>query len=120
MAIVDIERSDHSIIKCDTDKHILSFCRTYVKFTPVEWKILKKLYTERPHFVKREELIATIWSTDSGQAKYKRLKRAGKPYPTRTIDVHISSIRKKLDVFKGARIDAAYGEGYRLIMLQRF
>ncbi len=120
MAIVDIERADHSIIKCDTDKHILSFCRNYVKFTPVEWKIVKKLYIERPHFVKREELIALIWPSNSGQAKYQRLKKSGKTYPTRTIDVHISSIRKKIDVLKGARIDAVYGEGYRLIMLQRF
>ncbi len=120
MAILDIERSDHSIVKCDTDKHTLSFCRTYIKFTPIEWKIIKKLYVERPHFVTRDELIAIAWSTDAGQEKLKRTKESGTKYPTRTVDVHVSSIRKKLSEIKGARIDAIYGQGYRLLILQRF
>ncbi len=120
MAIIDIERSDHSIIKCDTDKHTLSYFRYHVKFTPLEWKILQKLYEERPRFVRREELIDLIWSTDSAKNKYDRLKASGKKYPTRTIDVHISSIRKKIEYLKGARIDSVYGQGYRLLILSRF
>lgn len=120
MAIIDIERSDHSIVKCDTDKHTLSYFRYHVKFTPLEWKILKKLYQEKPHFVKREELVEVVWPTDAAQEKYKKLKESGKRYPTRTIDVHVASIRKKLTYIKGARIDSVYGEGYRLLMLNRF
>ena len=120
MPIVDIERADYSIVKCDTDKHTLSYCRYHVKFTPLEWKIVKALYLNRPHFVKREDLIALAWNTDSGKEKYEQLKASGKKYPTRTIDVHISSIRKKLAYIKGARLDSIYGEGYRLLMLQRF
>jgi DNA-binding response OmpR family regulator len=40
--------------------------------------------------------------------------------PTRTIDVHISAIRKKLAYIKGARIDSVYGTGYRLVILSRY
>lgn len=120
MAILDIERSDHSIVKCDTEKHILSYYRYHVSFTPLEWKILKTLYKNQPKFVKREELIALVWDCDAKKKKLKQLKKSGKRYPTRTIDVHIAQIRKKLDYIKGARIDSAYGMGYRFIMLQRF
>lgn len=120
MAIIDIERSDHSIIKCDTEKRTLSYYRYHVKFTPLEWKIVKTLYENRPKFVKREQLIALVWDTDSGRKKLAKLKESGKKYPTRTIDVHISSIRRKLTYIKGARVDSVYGEGYRLLMLQRF
>ncbi len=121
MAIIDIERPDHSIIKCDTDKHTLSCFRYSVKFTPVEWKILKKLYLESPKFVRREELIDIVWSTNLAKSKkYDKLKQSGEKYPTRTIDVHVSSIRKKIDFFKCARIDAVYGSGYRLFIMSRF
>ncbi len=120
MAIIDIERADHSIIKCDTEKHTLSYYRYHVKFTPLEWRIVKTLYEARPGIVKRDDLIKLIWDTDSGQKHYEALQASGKKYPTRTIDVHISSIRKKLAYIKGARIDSIYGQGYRLLMLQRF
>jgi DNA-binding response OmpR family regulator len=52
-------------------------------------------------------LVKLIWGT-------------GKNFPTRTIDVHISSIRKKLAYIKGARIDSIYGNGYKFILLTRF
>ncbi len=120
MAIIDIERNDHSIIKCDTERRTLSYFRYHVKFTRVEWKILQKLYEESPRFVRREDLIGVIWSTDAAKKKLDKLKQEGKKYPTRTVDVHISSIRKKIEYIKGAEIDSVYGRGYRLLFLSKF
>ena len=106
MAVIDIQRGDGSKVKCDTEARTLSYYRYHVKFTPLEWKILVYLYEHRSTVVSRADLIKLIW----GQSK---------PFPTRTIDVHISSTRKKLAYIKGARIESVYGKGYRLIMLNR-
>lgn len=106
MAVIDIPRADGSKVKCDTEARTLSYYRYHVRFTPLEWKILVYLYEHRPNPVSRNDLIKLIW----GQSKV---------FPTRTIDVHISSIRKKVAYIKGARIESIYGKGYRLIMLNR-
>ncbi|MCR4562226.1 MAG: winged helix-turn-helix domain-containing protein [Bacilli bacterium] len=107
MPEIEIQRLDGSIVKCDVEKRTLSYYRYHVKFTPLEWKILKELYARRPNVVARADLIKLIWGDKSIS-------------PTRTIDVHISSIRKKLAYIKGARVDSVYGTGYRLVMLSRF
>lgn len=120
MAILDIERADHSVVRCDTEKHMLTYMHYHIKFTPVEWKIIKKLYENRPKFIKREELIELIWDSKSNKRKYSKLKKEGKKYPTRVIDAHISSIRKKLEYIKGAKIDSLYGYGYRFLLIERF
>lgn len=108
MAIIDIPRSDGSIVKCDTEAHTLAIYRLRVRFTATEWKIAKKLYENLGQPVKREALIRLIWGNEE------------KSDATRTVDVHISSIRKKLAYIRGARIDSIYGLGYRLLMLKRF
>jgi DNA-binding response OmpR family regulator len=107
MPEVDIERGDGSLVKCDTEERSLTYYRYHVRFTPLEWKILRSLYEARPNVVARDDLVKLIWG-------------AGKSFPTRTIDVHISAIRKKLGYIKGARIDSVYGNGYRFVMLTRF
>jgi DNA-binding response OmpR family regulator len=107
MSEIDITRGDGSIVKCDTEAHTLSYYRYHVKFTPLEWKILKELYSKRPGVVDRADLVKLIW----GQ---------GKNFPTRTIDVHVSSIRKKLNYIKGAKINSVYGSGYKFVLLTRF
>jgi hypothetical protein len=60
---------------------------THVKFTPIEWKILKELYEAKPDSVERVELIKLIWGN-------------GRVLPTRTIDVHISSIQKEISLYQ--------------------
>jgi DNA-binding response OmpR family regulator len=107
MPEIDITRGDGSLVKCDPDAHTLSYYRYHVKFTPLEWKILKELYSKRPNVVNRADLVKLIWGT-------------GKNFPTRTIDVHVSSIRRKLNYIKGAKVLSVYGDGYKLVMLTRF
>lgn len=118
MAIIDIARTDGSIVKCDTEMRTLTYYRYHVKFTPLEWKILKSLYSARPHVVTREDLVKLIW--EEGFDSRRKASEDGDNSSTRTIDVHIASIRKKIAHIRGARIDSIYGQGYRLLMLQRF
>ncbi len=108
MAVIKIERRDGSFVNCDLDKKELSYYRYHVRFTNSEWEILKYLYEHRGTVVKREELIHILWGNASNKE------------PTRTVDVHVSSIRKKLAYIKGARLDSIYGTGYKLVMLRRF
>ncbi len=108
MALVAITRGDGSVVTADTEKRTLTYYRYHVRFTPLEWKILKALYEVRPELVEREKLVELIWGDEKSDL------------PTRTIDVHISSIRRKIAYIKGARIDSVYGHGYRLLMLKRF
>lgn len=108
MAIIQIERGDGSLINCDLEKQELSYYRYHVRFTDSEWIILKYLYEHRGMVTKREELIKLLW----GDVLPKE--------STRTVDVHVSSIRKKLNYIKGARIDSVYRTGYKFVMLRRF
>jgi len=108
MAQVEITRGDGSIVMADTTNRTLTYFRYHVRFTPLEWKILKALYEATPNVIEREKLVELIWGDKKSDL------------PTRTIDVHISSIRRKIAYIKGARIDSAYGHGYRLLMLRRF
>jgi len=75
-------------------------------FTCSEWEILDYLYQRKGQVVPREDLVKAIWGP-------------GEVVPTRTVDVHISNIRKKILVLKGARIDSIYGRGYRFVELTR-
>lgn len=108
MAITKIERADGSYVDCDLEGHTLSYYRYHVHFTDSEWLILKTLYEHRGEVVPRSDLVKLIWGDGSEKE------------PTRTVDVHISSVRKKLAYIRGARIDSVYGKGYKLIMLKRF
>lgn len=107
--MIKIERADGSFVDCDENTHTLSYYRYVAHFTDSEWIILKFLYSKKGQLVSREELVKALWGEPSPETE-----------PTRTIDVHISHIRKKLDYIKGARIEKIYGKGYKLVMLKRF
>ncbi len=109
MSTIMIPRLDGSELVCDLEKRTLSYFRYNVKFTNSEWIILKELYEHKGEMVTRERLVELIW----GGVKLDK-------HVTRAVDVHISGIRKKLAYIKGAKVDAVYGEGYKLVMLRRF
>ena len=90
--------------KIVTDYDSITF--TPVKFTPNEWKLLVMLYKANGEMVKRDELIAHIWN--------------GEIHSTRTVDMHLSAVRKKLAYIKGATIKSCYGKGYKFVMLEKF
>ena len=74
-----------------------------VKLTPKEFKLVAFLFENVGHLLPRAQLLQNIWGY-------------GPLINTRTIDIHISRLRKKLDLAPehGWRLTSVYHEGYRL------
>ena len=110
MALVPITRADGTVITCDTEKRTLVCNRCTCSFTKAEWTLFYCLYENNPNAVSRKDLLSLLWDDEKfekGSAK------------TRTIDVHIGVIKRKLAKIKGFRIDTVYGVGYRLLLTRR-
>jgi len=73
-----------------------------IDLSPTEFQLLEALVKKPGRVVSREELLARIWGLYGGD--------------TRTVDVHISRLRHKLDDGNKPRpvIQALRGRGYRL------
>lgn len=69
-----------------------------ISFTKKEFDILSLLLSKHDEVVTREELIQHIWGNEF-------------EYETRTVDMHIKEIRKKLGT-EGRRIETIYGVGF--------
>lgn len=86
----------------DVDRHKVfienEVAKTEVKLTNIEFGILLVL-TERPEFLRsRQILLERVWGSDVSVSD-------------RTIDVHVSHLRKKLGPFRES-IEAVHGLGY--------
>lgn len=101
------QRADGAEVLVDVEEHTLTLNRTRVKFTPIEWQLFETLFLNIGETVNREDLLASI-SEEGDHTE-----------DTRTVDVHISSIRKKLDQIKFATIKSDYGKGYVLVFEDR-
>lgn len=87
-------------IRIDVSRHTVSVAGTEVILTLKEFDLLK-LFMENPMQVfTRDQLLSIVWGTDyMGE--------------TRTVDVHIGTLRTKLGE-SGAAIKTVRGVGYRL------
>jgi len=74
-----------------------------LELSPTEYRILEALARKMGRTVSREELLSRIWSFSGGD--------------TRTVDVHISRLRRKLDDGKSPSlaVNSLRGRGYRLV-----
>lgn len=106
-SLMEVKRANGSTVTVLAQEREIISGRRKAFFTHSEWQILDYLYQRKGTTVPREELVKVLWGED-------------KDTPTRTVDVHISNIRKKLFTIKGIRIDSRYGMGYRLVELSRF
>ena len=75
-----------------------------VRFTPKEFDILKYLIEHRGFTVSRKQLLRNVWGLPCN-------------LPTRTIDRHIATLRRKLNPHFGALeyIETVYGVGYKFM-----
>lgn len=87
----------------DFDAHICTRDGTEIDLTPKEFKLVSFLFENIGQLLPRADLLKNIWGY-------------GPEINTRTIDIHISRIRKKLSLSpeKGWRLTSIYHEGYRL------
>ncbi len=83
-----LDNSKRAVLK---DKQIISL-------TEKEFEILSILLKNKNDVVSREDILNNIWGTETIE--------------TRAIDVHIKTIRKKLDTDK---IQTIYGIGYKVV-----
>lgn len=88
-------------IVLDEARHEVTFAGEPVELTNKEYKLLRYLM-ERPSFVAtRDELLNSIWGYEyDGES--------------RTVDMHIKSLRQKLKDEDGALIQTVRGIGYKL------
>jgi DNA-binding response OmpR family regulator len=95
-----IEEGD---LRIDLDDEMTFIRSETVDLSPTEFRLLELLARRMGRTVSREELLAKIWSFYGGD--------------TRTVDVHISRLRKKLDDGKrpALAIQSLRGRGYRLV-----
>lgn len=86
-------------IELNTAEHTVSVNKTRINLTLKEYELLQK-FTENPGLVfTREQLLQSIWGADfTGE--------------TRTVDVHIGTLRTKLGTC-GEYIETVRGLGYR-------
>ena len=87
-------------ILVDTARYSVSVADREVPLTVKEFELLRLLMENPGHVFNREQLLERIWGYSfDGE--------------TRTVDVHIRSLRKKLEV-GGELIDTVRGVGYRI------
>lgn len=96
---------EFSGVKLDTDKMSVEFQTTKsiekAELTPFEFKLLKLFLTRPEHVFSREVIIDRVWGID----KY---------ITTRTVDTHISHIRRKLET-SFVKIETVLSTGYKLV-----
>ncbi len=89
----------HGLLTVDTRTRQVTSGGTTVPLTPTEFDILECLATDPGRVVTRQEIIERVWNTHWYG-------------PTRVLDVHIASLRRKLD--DPAMILTVYARGFRL------
>lgn len=89
---IEINEAAHSVKKGGTD----------IILTPKEFILLLELYNNRGQVLSRDKLLDKVWGYDyTGD--------------TRTVDIHIQRVRKKLD---SKLIETIYGFGYKMINIE--
>lgn len=96
--VVDIEP-----FTLDFNCHRIAISGNEVGLTPKEFELAGYLLSNIGHLISRGKLLKEIWGY-------------GPEIQTRTIDIHISRIRKKLFLFEenGWKLTSIYHKGYRL------
>lgn len=73
-----------------------------IELTPKEFDLLALLATHPNQVYTREDLLELVWGMDYAGG-------------TRTVDIHIQRLRKKLEPVGPVLLQTVYGIGYKLI-----
>lgn len=87
-------------IELDSEKHTVSVNKELISLTYKEFELLYNLMVNRDLVMSREKLLDLVWNT-------------GYEGESRTVDVHIGSLRQKLGS-SGALIQTIRGVGYKI------
>jgi len=87
-------------IALDSQRHCVEAAGRKVQLTPKEFEILRYLMENEGLVITRDKMLEKVWEYDFGGE-------------TRTVDVHIRSLRQKLGDY-GSEIETVRGIGYRI------
>jgi DNA-binding response OmpR family regulator len=90
----------------DDKTHRLTRNGQKLELTPKEYELVSFLFRNIDQVLSRSDLLSHVWGCDAD-------------INTRTVDTHISRIRKKLELIpeNGWRLESIYHYGYRLEQL---
>lgn len=89
-------------LKIDLQKHLVFLDDKEIVCTNKEFDILTYLLQKKGQAVSRDDLLTYLWGDNNSD------------YESRTIDVHIKSLRAKLNDNDGSLIQTIYGIGYKI------
>jgi len=100
---IDDEVIELTPYRIDSTSREVSLNGEQVKLTEKEFKLVQFLFKNIGRLLSRDHILSVVWGYDLG-------------LNTRTVDTHMSRIRKKLDIVpeKGWRLSSIYHQGYRL------
>jgi two-component system OmpR family response regulator len=93
------ERIEVSNLVMDLRSREVTIDQNAIELAPVEFGILELLLVKLGAVVSRKEIMKEVWQ-DGRKSD-------------RLIDAHVTSLRKKIDLFVG-ELQTVYGEGYRM------
>lgn len=82
------------------ESHVVKLCGKEIHLTKKEFQLLCFLLENRGRVVTRESIMEHVWAT-------------GYDVETRTVDIHINTLRKKIDD-DGSKIQTIRGIGYKI------
>jgi len=98
-----MEQTTNTSLIIDPDRYLVYRNNATIHLTKTEFRILALIAAARGRILTREQIGAAVWKTEP--ISY-----------LRTIDVHISNIRKKVGSFDGKQsIMVLKGVGYKII-----
>lgn len=89
-------------LKVDLQKHLVFLDDKEIVCTNKEFDILTYLLQRKGQAVSRDDLLTFLWGDNNSD------------YESRTIDVHVKSLRAKLNDNDGSIIQTIYGIGYKI------
>ncbi len=89
--------------KIDQESRLITRHGEPVKLTEKEFKLVTLIFHNVGRLLSRDHILSSVWGYDAS-------------LNTRTVDTHMSRIRKKLELFpeQGWRLSSIYHQGYRL------
>jgi DNA-binding response OmpR family regulator len=104
MTLLQTASTQHSFgdghLDLDFDRKVVSLDSRRLQLTRKEYELLAVLVSSASDVVRRDVLLMKVWGY-SNQIR------------TRTLDVHIRRLRKKLGAYSEAYIETIFGVGYR-------
>jgi DNA-binding response OmpR family regulator len=102
-ATMTLPRTDTAPYAIDHDNHCMLLDGEPVRLTRKEFEVACLLFDNIGAAQSRAQLLEKLW-------------RHAQQWDTRTIDTHVSRVRRKLDIgpHRGWQISTIYGFGYRL------